>query len=88
MRGDTPALVEAIAAQFAANAEAAAASIAEQSAEAIARLLLDSLAAAFPALCARYGEAEVRAIVRAVLPGADAGAGDHRARSIRAPPRR
>ena len=42
---------------------------AEQSAEAIARLLLDSLAAAFPRLCAQYGDAEVRAIVRVVLPG-------------------
>ena len=37
-------------------------------AEAIARLLLDSLAATFPTLCARYGDAEVRAIIRAVLP--------------------
>ena len=46
----------------------AAAARAEQSAEAIARLLFDSLAATFPALCARYGDAEVRAVVRAVLP--------------------
>ncbi|HJU26719.1 MAG TPA: hypothetical protein VJ722_08595 [Rhodanobacteraceae bacterium] len=41
---------------------------AESEAMAIARLLLDSLAATFPALAARYGDAEVRAIVRAVLP--------------------
>ncbi len=47
---------------------AAATALAEQSAEAIARLLLDSLAAIFPTLCVRYGDAEVRAIVRAVLP--------------------
>src|SRR5215472_6378042 len=59
--------VESIAAQFAAAGEAAVAH-AEQSADAIARLLLDSLAAAFPMLCACYGEAEVQAIVRSVLP--------------------
>ncbi len=57
----------AFAEQFAAACDAAAAR-AESSAEAIARLLLESLAAAFPALCARYGDAEVRAIVRTVLP--------------------
>ena len=72
--------IAAIAEQFAAEREAAAAR-AEQSAEAIARLLLDSLAAIFPALCARYGDAEVRAIVRTRAAGADAGAGDHRARA-------
>jgi flagellar biosynthesis/type III secretory pathway protein FliH len=59
----TQALIE----QFAAECDAAA-SRAEQSAEAIARLLLDSLAATFPVLCARYGDAEVRSIVRSVLP--------------------
>jgi hypothetical protein len=59
--------VEAIAASVAAECNAAAAR-AEQTAEAIAGLLLDSLAATFPALCARYGDAEVCAIVRAVLP--------------------
>ena len=59
--------VESIAVQFAAAGEAAVAH-AEQSADAIARLLLDSLAAAFPTLCACYGEAEVQAIVRSVLP--------------------
>jgi flagellar biosynthesis/type III secretory pathway protein FliH len=42
---------------------------AEANAAAIARLLLDTLAALFPALCARNGEAEARALVRALLPG-------------------
>jgi len=59
--------IEALAAQFA-DARETAAALAEQSADAIARLLLDSLAAAFPVLCASYGEAEVQAIVRSVLP--------------------
>ena len=59
--------VEAIAARLASEFDAAAAR-AEQAAGAIAGLLLDSLAATFPALCARYGDAEVRAIVRMVLP--------------------
>ena len=59
--------VEAIAASVAAECQAAAVR-AEQTAEAIAGLLLDSLAATFPALCARYGDAEVRAVLRAVLP--------------------
>jgi hypothetical protein len=47
---------------------AAGAAKAEQQAEAIAQLLLDGLAATFPALSARYGDAEVRAIVRTILP--------------------
>jgi flagellar biosynthesis/type III secretory pathway protein FliH len=59
--------VMALAERFAAECGAAAAR-AEASAEAIARLLLDCLAANFPALCARHGDAEVRTIVRAVLP--------------------
>jgi flagellar biosynthesis/type III secretory pathway protein FliH len=59
--------IESVAAQFAEVHDAAAAH-AEQSADAIARLLLDSLAAAFPVLCACYGEAEVQAIARSVLP--------------------
>jgi len=42
---------------------------AEANAEAITRLLLDTLAALFPALCARNGAAEARAVVRALLPG-------------------
>jgi flagellar biosynthesis/type III secretory pathway protein FliH len=57
----------AIADQFSAEREAAAAR-AEEAAEGIARLLLDSLAATFPAMCARHGDAEVRAIAHAVLP--------------------
>jgi hypothetical protein len=57
----------AIVEQFAAERDEAAAR-AEQSAEAIARLLTASLAATFPTLCARHGDAEVRAIVRTVLP--------------------
>ena len=63
----TRSAIESVAAQFA-DARDSAAVLAEQSADAIARLLLDSLAAAFPVLCARHGEAEVQAIVRAVLP--------------------
>lgn len=42
--------------------------IAEESAEATARLLLDCFATAFPALSARHGKAEVAAILHAVLP--------------------
>jgi flagellar assembly protein FliH len=57
----------AIASQLAAERELAAAR-AEESATAIARLLLDSLNTAFPSLCARYGEAEVRSVMRIVLP--------------------
>ncbi len=59
--------VTALSEQFAAEASAAAAR-AEVNAEAIARLLLDSLAATFPTLCAHYGDDEVRAIIRSVLP--------------------
>ncbi len=43
--------------------------LAEQSAATIARLLLGSLGAMLPELAARYGEAELLAIVRIVLPG-------------------
>jgi hypothetical protein len=57
--------VEAIAASVAAECNAAAAR-AEQTAEAIAGLLLDSLAATFPALCVRYGDAEVCAVLPAL----------------------
>jgi flagellar biosynthesis/type III secretory pathway protein FliH len=60
--------VEHIAAQLMTECELAAVR-AEEQAQAIARLLLDSLAATFPALCARHGDAEVAAVVRAVLPG-------------------
>ncbi len=40
----------------------------EEAASAIARLLLDTLATLFPALCARHGEAEARAVLQTVLP--------------------
>lgn len=56
-----------IAAQLRHESEAAA-QRAEQQAELITQLLLDSLAATFPALSAHYGDAEARAIVRSVLP--------------------
>jgi flagellar biosynthesis/type III secretory pathway protein FliH len=65
--GVTRQAVMGIAAQFA-QESAAAAARAEQLAESIARLLFDSLAAIFPVMCVRYGDAEVRAIVRLVLP--------------------
>ena len=42
---------------------------AEHHAETIARLLLGSLATAFPQLCTQYGDTEVRAVIRIVLPG-------------------
>lgn len=50
------------------TARAEAAAIAEEAAEAVARLMMDAFAAAFPALCARHAEAELRAIIGAVLP--------------------
>ncbi len=43
--------------------------LAEQSAATIARLLLGSLGVVLPELTARYGEAELQAIIRIVLPG-------------------
>ncbi len=43
--------------------------LAEQSATTIARLLLGSLGVVLPELASRYGEAEVLAIIRIVLPG-------------------
>jgi hypothetical protein len=57
----------AIAAQLT-DAHAEAASIAEQSAEAVARLLLDCFATAFPALSARHGPGELAAVLREILP--------------------
>lgn len=60
--------VAAIAAQLAA-AHDACLEIAEQSAAMIARLLLHSLGAVLPQLAARYGEAELLAIIRIVTPG-------------------
>jgi flagellar biosynthesis/type III secretory pathway protein FliH len=45
-----------------------AVAVAEQSAEAIARLLLDCFATAFPALSARHGPGELAAVLREILP--------------------
>lgn len=45
-----------------------AARVAEEAAEGMARLMLGMLAAALPALCARHGEAEIRAMSRRLLP--------------------
>ena len=59
--------IEAIAAELATTREATAIQAGE-AAGAITRLLLDSMAAVMPALCARHGEAEMQALVRAVLP--------------------
>jgi flagellar biosynthesis/type III secretory pathway protein FliH len=56
-----------IASQIAAS-RAEVASITEQSAEAVARLLIDCFAAAFPALSARHGATEVAAVLREILP--------------------
>jgi len=44
------------------------AALVEREAEEVARLLLDTLMTLLPALCVRHGEAEVRAVARAVLP--------------------
>lgn len=49
-------------------AEAEAAAVAEQTSAAIARLLLDCFATAFPALSARHGANEVAAVVQSILP--------------------
>ncbi|MSP01487.1 MAG: hypothetical protein EXR07_10630 [Acetobacteraceae bacterium] len=57
----------AIAEQVAA-ARAEVASISEQSAEAVTRLLLDCFATAFPALSARHGAEEAAALLRGILP--------------------
>jgi flagellar biosynthesis/type III secretory pathway protein FliH len=50
------------------DARTAAGAIAERSVETVARLLLDSLAKLVPSVCARHGEAELCALVRAILP--------------------
>jgi flagellar biosynthesis/type III secretory pathway protein FliH len=50
------------------DARTAATAVAEGSVEAIARLLLDSLAKLFPALCERYGEGELCALIGTILP--------------------
>ena len=48
--------------------QAEAADLVERSTEAIARLLMDGFAAAFPALSRKHGAAELRAIIRTILP--------------------
>ncbi len=50
------------------GARTEAARIAEEQADALARLLLGTLAIVLPASCARHGAAEVAALTRAVLP--------------------
>jgi flagellar assembly protein FliH len=50
------------------GARAEATRVAEESADALARLLLGTLASVLPALCARHGAAEVVALTHAVLP--------------------
>jgi flagellar biosynthesis/type III secretory pathway protein FliH len=60
------ALTEIATQMIAARDEAAA--IAEQAAEAIARLLLDCFATAFPALSRRHGASELAAVLREILP--------------------
>lgn len=59
--------VETIAGRLA-SARDAGSQIATQSAEAMARLLLDSFALALPALCANHGDAELSAAIAALLP--------------------
>jgi flagellar biosynthesis/type III secretory pathway protein FliH len=63
----TGAALATIAAELPA-ARAALAAGAEQTAENLARLLAAALAAALPALCARHGEAEIRAVAAEILP--------------------
>ncbi len=48
--------------------QAEAADLVERSAETIARLLMDGFAAAFPDLSRKHGAAELRAIIRTILP--------------------
>ena len=50
------------------DASGEAARLAGEQADALARLLLGTLAAVLPATCARHGAAEVAALTRAVLP--------------------
>jgi flagellar biosynthesis/type III secretory pathway protein FliH len=51
-----------------AEAVAGAARVAEEGAEVFARLLLSAMLAGYPQLRARYGEEEIRALVRRLLP--------------------
>jgi flagellar assembly protein FliH len=60
-------LLATVAAELA-GAHAAADVAASESAQALARLLFDSFAVAFPAMAARCAEAEVRSVVRRILP--------------------
>ena len=55
-----------------AEAKAEARAAAEGAVEALARTVLSLLAGALPALCARHGEGEVRAVLRALLPALQA----------------
>lgn len=50
------------------DATAAATLVAEAASEAIARTMLGAMAACLPALCTQHGEAELRALARALLP--------------------
>jgi flagellar biosynthesis/type III secretory pathway protein FliH len=50
------------------DARQRATEIAEQAAEELARLLLDCMATALPDLCVQHGDAELRAMVRTLLP--------------------
>ncbi len=50
------------------DARAASAQVSEAATEAVARTMLSALAACLPALCARHGETELRALVRGLLP--------------------
>ncbi len=56
---------------------------AEAAAHTVAQLLLETLAALFPTLCARHGAAEAAAVLRAILPGLS----DEPALALRANPR-
>ena len=50
------------------RADAEAARIAEETADTFVRLLLDALLAVLPGLCARYSDAEIAAMVKAIVP--------------------
>ncbi|HEY1935936.1 MAG TPA: hypothetical protein VGG99_28350 [Acetobacteraceae bacterium] len=50
------------------DARDAASDVATRCAEAVARVLLDSLSVALPALCARHGDAELAAVMATLLP--------------------
>jgi hypothetical protein len=50
------------------ESQAACRAAAEEAADAIARTMLSALAACLPALCARHGETELRALIHALLP--------------------